>query len=83
VFVVLKNEEYAILKEFALLEQTPGVPGLDLPGLDIVALGTGYGACTKHVETAEEIRQAFEEALAFKGTSVIEIPITTELRPLV
>jgi benzoylformate decarboxylase len=33
VFVVPVNEEYAILKAFAKLENTPGVPGLDLPGL--------------------------------------------------
>jgi benzoylformate decarboxylase len=31
VYLVPRNEEYAILKEFALLEETPGVPALDLP----------------------------------------------------
>ena len=50
VFVVLKNKEYAILKEFAVLEEAPGLPGLDLPGLDMVALGNGYGACTARRE---------------------------------
>ena len=35
VFVVMRNEEYSILKAFALLEKAPGVPGMDLPGLDI------------------------------------------------
>ena len=43
VFVVLRNGAYAILKSFALLENTPGVPALDLPGLDIAALATGFG----------------------------------------
>lgn len=28
--VVLRNEEYCILKSFAVLEDAPGVPGLDL-----------------------------------------------------
>ena len=32
VFVVFDNQEYGILKEFAELEKTPNVPGLDLPG---------------------------------------------------
>jgi len=82
VFVVLQNEEYAILKEFAALEETPNVPGLDLPGIDLVSLGKGYGARSVHAETAEQVAQAFAEALAFKGASVVAVPITKGLRPL-
>ncbi|OLN28535.1 Benzoylformate decarboxylase [Desulfovibrio sp. DV] len=73
VFVVLRNEEYGILKAFARLEETPGVPGLDLPGLDIVSLGQGYGAATAKASTPAGIREAFSKALAAKGVSVIEI----------
>jgi benzoylformate decarboxylase len=73
VYVVLRNEEYGILKAFARLEQTPGVPGLDLPGLDIVSLGKGYGAATAKAATPAEIRQAFAQALSFQGVTVIEI----------
>ena len=36
--LVLRNEEYCILKSFAVLEEAPGVPGLDLPGIDFVSL---------------------------------------------
>ena len=73
VFVVLRNEEYGILKAFARLEETPGVPGLDLPGLDIVSLGQGYGAATAKASSPAGIREAFSKALAAKGVSVIEI----------
>ena len=51
VFVVMRNKEYSILKAFALLEKAPGVPGMDLPGLDIVSIATGFtpsGTCTHH-----------------------------------
>jgi hypothetical protein len=41
--IVPRNEEYAVLKAFAELEHTPGVPGLDLPGLDIVSQAKGFG----------------------------------------
>jgi benzoylformate decarboxylase len=36
--VVMRNEEYCILKSFAVLKQTLGVPGLGLPGLHIARL---------------------------------------------
>ena len=50
--------------------------------MDIVALGRGYGARTAHAATADEVRDAFTAALAFKGTSVIEVVITSKLHPL-
>ncbi|MFT0859319.1 benzoylformate decarboxylase [Ancylobacter sp. G4_0304] len=82
VYVVLQNEEYGILKEFAELEDTPNVPGLDLPGLDIVALGKGYGANTRLASNAPELEEALKAALAFSGTSVIVVPITKKLGKL-
>ena len=42
-FLVLRNDEYMILKWFATLEQVTGAPGLDLPGLDVAAVARGYG----------------------------------------
>ncbi len=42
-FLVLRNEEYAILKFFTLLEEIPGAPGLDLPALETAAVAAGYG----------------------------------------
>jgi benzoylformate decarboxylase len=82
IYVVFQNEEYGILKQFATLEKTPDVPGLDLPGLDIVALGKGYGAQSCKVESLDALKTAYLEALDFKGTSVIVVPITKELTPL-
>jgi benzoylformate decarboxylase len=82
IYVVLQNEEYAILKEFAVLEETPKVPGLDLPGIDLVSLGKGYGARSVKADTSEEIASAFKAALEFKGTSVISVRITKGLTPI-
>lgn len=82
IYVVFQNEEYGILKQFATLEETPNVPGLDLQGLDIVSLGKGYGANSCKVESLDALKVAYLEALAFKGTSVIVVPITKELTPL-
>ena len=82
IYVVFQNNEYGILKQFAELEKTPNVPGLDIPGLHISSLGRGYGAKTYDVTTLDELKAAYVEALAFKGTSVIVVPITKVLKPL-
>ncbi|MBB3808336.1 benzoylformate decarboxylase [Pseudochelatococcus contaminans] len=81
-FVVPRNGEYAILKSFALLEETPGVPGLDLPGLDIVSLAKGYGVTAFRLETEEEISKAVAEAFARSGPTVLEVPVVPTIPPL-
>ena len=83
IYLVPKNEEYAILKEFAVLEQTPNVPGLDLPGLDAVAIGKAYGCPSFLAKDALELERCFQEALRVEGPVLIEFPIDRELRPLV
>lgn len=83
IYVVLQNEEYGILKEFAELEETPNVPGLDLPGLDIVSLSKGYGATTTLAATVEDVAAAYRTALEAKKASVIVVPITRELGKLI
>lgn len=82
IFVVLQNHEYAILKSFAELEQTPNVPGLDLPGIDIAALAKGYGAPAKLAKTGTELTAAVAEAIARPGASVVVVPLTRKRHPL-
>jgi benzoylformate decarboxylase len=55
VFIVPCNGEYAILKEFAVLEKTPNVPGLDLPGLDVVSAAKAFGCAGVWAKTKQEI----------------------------
>jgi benzoylformate decarboxylase len=82
IFIVPWNKEYAVLKEFAALENTPNVPGLDLPGLDIVSAAKGFGCAGVLTKTKEEIKEAFAAALSADGPTVIVIPIAHEDRPL-
>ena len=42
-FLVLRNDEYSILKWFATMENVTGAPGLDLPSLDVAATAASYG----------------------------------------
>ncbi len=82
VVVIPQNTEYAILKSFAEFGKTPGVPGLDLPGLDLVTLGAGFGCEAKRVENPEEITQSVKDALASSKVSVLVVPTTPEVPPL-
>jgi benzoylformate decarboxylase len=83
VFVVPCNGEYAILKEFAVLEKTPNVPSLDIPGLDVISAAKGFGCATVHAKTSQEIKEAFAAALKADGPTLIAIPIARQERPLV
>jgi benzoylformate decarboxylase len=83
IFVVPCNGEYAILKEFAVLEKTPNVPGLELPGLDVVSAAKGFGCTAVHAKTTKEIKDAFAAALQADGPTLIAIPIARQERPLV
>jgi benzoylformate decarboxylase len=78
--VVLRNAEYAILKGFAELERTPGVPGLDLPDLDLVSLARGYGCDAERFEDLDSLNRTAAEAWPKEGPTVLELPIT-EWRP--
>ena len=83
IYIVPCNDEYAILKEFAILEKTPNVPALDLPGLNIVATAKAFGCVGVAANTKEEIKEAFEAALKADGPTVIGIRVAHQLRPLV
>jgi benzoylformate decarboxylase len=83
IFIVPCNDEYAILKNFAVLENTPDVPGLDLPGLDIVATAKAFGCIGVAANTAQSIKKAFLAALRAEGPTVIAIRIASQMRRLV
>jgi benzoylformate decarboxylase len=77
-FLVLRNDEYMILKWFALLEQVEGAPGLDLPGLDVAAVAAGYGVRAQEISGREELTVALREAIAAQdGPRLIQVPIAS------
>jgi benzoylformate decarboxylase len=81
--VVLNNKEYCILKSFAVLEDAPGVPGLDLPDIDIVALAKGYGCDAARLDDLDAIKRAATEAWAKSKPTVLEIPISSQVPSLI
>ncbi len=74
-FLVLRNDEYAILKWFAEVESVQGAPGLDLPGLDVAAVARGYGVSSQVATGRDEVRDALAKALASSQPELVEVPV--------
>jgi benzoylformate decarboxylase len=51
------------------------VPGLDLPGIDILALSRGYGAKSRRTATLDDLAAALRAAPAFRGVNVLVVTI--------
>jgi benzoylformate decarboxylase len=65
-----------------VLEQAPGVPGLDVPGLVIVSIACGYGCDAARATGLDALKQAVSEAWAKQVPTVLEIPISPQVPPL-
>jgi benzoylformate decarboxylase len=74
-FLVLRNEEYAILKWFAEAEEVTGAPGLDLPALDTAAVASGYGLKSRRVTGLDELRSELEGAIPSTEPELIEVGV--------
>src|SRR5829696_2611159 len=75
-FLVLRNEEYAILKWFADIEEVKGAPGLDLPSLEVAKVAEAYGVAAKSVSGREELAEALKAAIGSSKPELVEIPVT-------
>jgi benzoylformate decarboxylase len=77
-FLVLRNEEYMILKWFGEFEQAPGVPGLDLKGLDVAAVAEAYRVPSVEVTTREQLTEALATAIPVEdGPRLVQVPVAS------
>jgi acetolactate synthase-1/2/3 large subunit len=86
--VIFNNRSYGILN-VELARVGAGAAGpkagaqLDLsgPDLDFVELGKGFGVPSQRVDTAEQLTDALERAIAEPGPSLIEVVIPSVFSP--
>jgi len=73
--LVLRNQEYSILKWFATLEDVQGAPGLDLPALDVCSVAAGYGMPTRRAGDATELRDLLGQAIVSRRPELVEVAV--------
>jgi benzoylformate decarboxylase len=74
-FLVLRNNDYSILKWFAMLESVEGAPGLDLPKLDVAATASSYGVPSVTVAGRDELHAGLTDALAKDGPRLVQVDV--------
>jgi benzoylformate decarboxylase len=73
--LVLRNDEYAILKWFAEIEEVEGAPGLDLPALNSAEIGDAYGVTSQRIEDVGELSEALRAAISSPEPQLLEVPV--------
>jgi benzoylformate decarboxylase len=76
IFVVLRNSDYSALKGFCDFTQVGrNVPGMDLPGIDIVKIAQGYGMAAEEVARPAELETVFRKAFASPEPRLISVNV--------
>ena len=73
--VVINNHGYGAMRSFSQVMQVRTVPGLDMPGIDFVKIAEGLGCDAARVTTSSELAGALKRALAYNGTSLVEVMV--------
>lgn len=81
-FLILNNASYAALKMLSVSRYETAIPGVDLPGIDLVKLAQGYGCSAKRVQRAEQIVDALAHAIDAPGPFLLEVTVAPPDGPL-
>ncbi len=81
-FIVLDNRAYLALKALGGTLGVSDPPGVDLPELNVAAVAAGFGCPARHVERAEELAAAIEEALAAPGPTMTTVTVDATVEAL-
>jgi benzoylformate decarboxylase len=74
-FVILRNDEYGVLKWFAGALKATDLPDMDLPGIDYCSIAQGYGVRAVRIASRDELSAALVRSVASDSPSLIEVPI--------
>ncbi|HEV2689150.1 MAG TPA: thiamine pyrophosphate-dependent enzyme, partial [Bryobacteraceae bacterium] len=76
VVIVLRNSDYSALKGFCDFTQVGrNVPGMDIPGIDMVRIAQAYGMAAHEVDRPEELEPALRAAFAANEPRLISVNV--------
>jgi len=80
--LVLDNGGYGALKALGRAIGIDQPPGVDLPGLDLVAVATGFGCAATRVTEAAALPDVLRGALAHAGPVLVDIAVDAAVERL-
>lgn len=81
-FYVIDNSGYSILKGYRDALGASGVPGLDLPGVDLVRVAEGFGCVGENISDPDTLSGAIARALGDGRPYLINIAVDPTPPPL-
>jgi benzoylformate decarboxylase len=81
-FVILDNSQYAAVRVLAESDGGAKVPGVELGGIDFVAIAGGLGCAAHRVEHPNELRAALTKALADDQPTLVHVKVDPNPHPL-
>jgi benzoylformate decarboxylase len=76
IFIVVQNEDYSALRGFcAFTNIGRNVPGMDIPGIDMVKIAGGYGVPGCRVDRPEDLEPALRMAFAASGPCLVSVNV--------
>ncbi len=67
------NTAYRALKSFSRMFSTPDFTGVDLLGIDVCAIGRGYGCAARRIDRSDDLSGTLVQSFASAGPVVIEV----------
>jgi benzoylformate decarboxylase len=74
-FVIIRNRRYEALRGLSARLGANAAVGIDLPGIDFVALASGHGCDGVRVERTDELRAAVSGAFRSHRPSLVEVVV--------
>jgi len=76
IFIVLRNSDYSALKAFCDFTQVGrNVPGMELPGIDMVKIAQGYGIPAQEVDRPEDLKPTLKQAFASEDPYLLSVNV--------
>jgi benzoylformate decarboxylase len=81
-FIVVNNARYAILESVAAFGGLEGLPSLELPGIDLLAMAATYGCPAARVTDPGSLRDAIRSAVRGDQPMLLDVVVDPAVPPL-